>query len=333
MVALPPIEGEMTTITRTGPSGDFESLLSGCTNRDPAAINALYDRYRPMLERYARRLGGADPEGIANLAFFDGLRAAPNLRSRTEASFRSYLFRAAGSRIASERRKATLDLTHLGDEEPRCPAGSEFDEAVVESSWVKSLVGSLSNDQRDVINDRFFAGYTTSETADRLGKSPGAVRKLQHDAIKRLRRTLYLLGVAVVVAGVLAVLTRDGDERIIVEAPVADEGIPDSSLPGAGEDDGSGATLVSPGPKPPRSTTTIASSGPSPEPGPEASSGTTASTPSEPSVVATVPTTVAAEKIAAPTSSGVRQKNKEPNKKKGASDDDDEDPDDDDDDD
>ena len=48
----------------------------------------------------------------------------------------------------------------------------------------------LTDDQREVIELRFFAGLSVHETADAMGRQDGTVRGLQFRALAALRRSL-----------------------------------------------------------------------------------------------------------------------------------------------
>ena len=168
--------------------------------------NQLYMTYRPQLERFARAQGASDPEGIADLALLDGLRALPNLAPRTETSFRSYIFKAARSRAISEARKrqpehpAPLSVFDQLPSEDQDPA-----QAVIDSLFVEELLALLTDDQRRALHHRYLLGHSTTETAEYLGKSPGAIRKLQHDAIRRLRRKAAIVTAALLIVAAIAV--------------------------------------------------------------------------------------------------------------------------------
>ena len=215
----------MASTISSGRAGGFDPRPLACEEPDEGEIKRFYHHYRPLLERFARREGSADPEGIADLAFFDGLRAADNMISPTEASFRAYLYQAARSRIASEKRRRSFDLGPLGDAEGDRGAASDTDPAdlVADTALVEDLLDTLTAEQRRVIHHRFYLGHSTVETADRVGKSPGAVRKLQHDAIARLRRTVALVGAAALAIALAVGVYRahaDDGHRLVVDGPV-----------------------------------------------------------------------------------------------------------------
>lgn len=58
------------------------------------------------------------------------------------------------------------------------------------ASEVARLLAELTPDQRSVLALRVVADLSVEETAAALGKTPGAVRVLQHRAITALRRSL-----------------------------------------------------------------------------------------------------------------------------------------------
>ena len=220
----------MTTVrgpvaTRTiGDPATFDPQPLACDEPDQAEIKRFYDHYRPILERYARRDGSADPEGIADLAFFDGLRAASTMRQPTEVSFRAYLFRAARSRLIDESRRKSVEQTLLTADHPALVSDDDPGGDAVDMVFVDELLQSLSIDQRRVVRHRFYDGFSASETAARLGKSPGAVRKLQHDAVRRLRAVVAVAGLLALIVLTLLVVDqrRDEDRYRLVVDPAAD---------------------------------------------------------------------------------------------------------------
>ena len=55
---------------------------------------------------------------------------------------------------------------------------------------VSHALAGLTDEQREVIELRFFGGLSAREAADVMGKQEGTVRGLQFRAIASLRRTL-----------------------------------------------------------------------------------------------------------------------------------------------
>lgn len=213
-------------VTRTiGYPATFDPQPLACEEPDQAEIKRFYDHYRPILERYARRDGSADPEGIADLAFFDGLRGASTMRQPTEASFRAYLFRAARSRLIDEARRKSVEQTLLPADHPALVSDDDLGGDVADTLFVDELLLSLTIDQRRVVRHRFYDGFSASETAARLGKSPGAVRKLQHDAVRRLRTIVTVAGLLMlIVLTLLAIDQRRDEDRYRLSIEPATDG-------------------------------------------------------------------------------------------------------------
>ena len=57
---------------------------------------------------------------------------------------------------------------------------------------VGAALASLTDDQRDAIALRFFAGLSAREAAEVMGKQEGTIRGLQFRAIAAIRRNLGL---------------------------------------------------------------------------------------------------------------------------------------------
>jgi RNA polymerase sigma-70 factor (ECF subfamily) len=169
----------------------FAALLAGARAGDRAAIARLYREHNPSLVRFldARVAGsGADVaqdtwlSAFTSLAGFDG----------GAQQFRAWLFTIARRRVADHWRRvgrqpvttdAPSDLETV--EEPDTTAdGITTQEAIAE------LVRHLSADQAEVLLLRVVADMSVEEVAGIVGKSPGAVRVMQHRALRRLAAEL-----------------------------------------------------------------------------------------------------------------------------------------------
>jgi RNA polymerase sigma-70 factor (ECF subfamily) len=63
-------------------------------------------------------------------------------------------------------------------------------EAAVDRERLTTAASTLTDLQQQVLGFRFAAGLTIRETAEAMGKSEGAVKNLQHNALRMLRRQL-----------------------------------------------------------------------------------------------------------------------------------------------
>ncbi len=84
-----------------------------------------------------------------------------------------------------------------------------FEDPLVDHFDLELLLDDLPSAQRDVMKLRFLEDLSVSEAGKRLGKSDGAVRQLQFQAIRRLRAGFVVLLLVIGLAAAFA-LTRDG---------------------------------------------------------------------------------------------------------------------------
>lgn len=111
----------------------------------------------------------------------------------TPTGFRGWVFRIARNtmvdhfRRESYRRHGSLEAAA---EAGRLPEGGEDPEARaldrLERDRVLALCDELSNDQREVLLLRLVADLPIAEVAKIVGKTPGAVKALQHRALRAL---------------------------------------------------------------------------------------------------------------------------------------------------
>jgi len=163
---------------------------------DRAAFGALYRRYLDRVYGYAFYLLGDhhDAEDATERTFLAALDAIGRFRDEG-ASFRSWLFRIAHNQVANalrarargRRRAAPLDSISepIDDADP----AREVD-AADDARRVRRAVGSLPDDRRQVVVLRFVDGLSAREIGAVLGRSEGAVRVLQHRALRDLARIL-----------------------------------------------------------------------------------------------------------------------------------------------
>ncbi|MEM7342156.1 MAG: sigma-70 family RNA polymerase sigma factor [Actinomycetota bacterium] len=188
-------------------------------------FDAIYRRYHRRLARYAAGQGAVDPDGMADLALLDGYRALGRLRSNEPAVLEAYLFRATRSHVIREsRQRRDLPVATIDDD----AAPAAFEHSVAATIDMGALLDELPPDQRHVIELRFLEDLSTIETADRLGKTPGAVRQLQLRALRRLRRVGFIVAVVAIVAlaAAAAAIFRQNPAAIDVDIGPADGGAP-----------------------------------------------------------------------------------------------------------
>jgi RNA polymerase sigma-70 factor (ECF subfamily) len=161
---------------------------------DRAAFGVLYRRYLDRVYGYSFYLLGDhhDAEDATERTFLAALGAIDGFRDQG-ATFRSWLFRIAHNQIAnvlrSRGRRAT-DPLDLVDE----PVAADDPAAAVAASddarRIRRALAALPDDRRQVLVLRFVDGLSAREIAIVLERSEGAVRVLQHRALRELGSVL-----------------------------------------------------------------------------------------------------------------------------------------------
>ena len=184
--------------------GAIERLVGAAQQGDPEAFGALFDHfYGPVYRFVAARVGRpSDAEDLTQLVFVKALEALPRYEARG-VPFGGWLFRLARNAIIDQIRtrrdhlSLVVAVTRETDDagpEARATLKDDLDE-------VARALKDLTDDQREVIELRFFAGLSVLETAVAMGRQEGTVRGLQFRALAALRRSLGIVPLAPVASG------------------------------------------------------------------------------------------------------------------------------------
>jgi len=190
-------------------------LLAAAGAGDLPARDRLLLRYQPWLALLARvQLGPRlkskiDPSDVVQQTLLEACRALPQFRGRTEPEFQAWLRQILAHVLAhadrhfhgTQKRAADRELS-LDQELARSSqrignmladsASSPSQKAVRHEQAVRlaEVLARLPEDYREVIILRNLEGLSHEETAERLGRSTGAVRMLWVRALNRLREEL-----------------------------------------------------------------------------------------------------------------------------------------------
>lgn len=167
----------------TAPTEVAEDVLAG-----------LYEQYYDKLVRYifVRISDRAEAEDLAGEVFLRALKSLGSYRGRAE-QMPAWLFQIAHNlvmdylRKMSKRKMAPLDVAEI-------PGGLVVEEVVdrkMQMERVTQALKELTPAQREVIGLRFFAGLTSADVGQIMGKSAGAVREMQRAALETLRRQIH----------------------------------------------------------------------------------------------------------------------------------------------
>ncbi len=172
------------------PDAPFAETLAAATRGEEWAVAVLWRNLNPRLLRYLRVRHGASYEDVASETW---LRVTQGLHrfEGSEVEFRAWFFTIARAtsvdwyRRTAARPRTVNDDAHLdryvADEDP---AQSTLD--AMDTDRALELIARLAPDQADVVLLRVVAGLDMDRVSRILGKRPGAVRVLQHRALRRL---------------------------------------------------------------------------------------------------------------------------------------------------
>jgi len=170
-----------------------ERLVEEAQAFSQGAWAQIFDQSYPRIYDYCYLRTGdrAVAEDLASEVFLQALRSIGRYRYRG-IPLVAWLYRIA--------RNVTADHLHLRASRPTVPLANESRHPSLTSPDgadaadnvhdVRSAIRRLTDDQQQVIILRFFHDLSHEETAEALGKRPGAVRVLQSRALAALRRQM-----------------------------------------------------------------------------------------------------------------------------------------------
>ena len=166
--------------------------LARLAGTDRQAFATLYRRWAEPVYRYCyRRL--LTREGAEDATSQVMVRALAGIARFRGASFPAWLFAIAHNVIVSTVRRPVWRLSvPLADDLPladRAPGPEDLALAGEASRRLYAALAVLTPEQRHVIELRL-ADLTTDEIVHVTGRSPDAIKMLQHRAIRRLRTEL-----------------------------------------------------------------------------------------------------------------------------------------------
>jgi RNA polymerase sigma-70 factor (ECF subfamily) len=196
----PPISGDARPLTPEAEpdeadAGNAWDLVVRAQRGDGEAFGEIYDRHVETVFKfiYFRVRDRALAEDFTSETFLRALRRIGSI---------SYQGRDIGAWLVTIARNIVLD--HLKSarhrlevptsdpvEDGACAPSSES--AVIArltSQRLMAALRQLNEEQRECVYLRFIQGFSISETAAVLGKSDGAVKALQHRAIRKLAELL-----------------------------------------------------------------------------------------------------------------------------------------------
>jgi RNA polymerase sigma-70 factor (TIGR02952 family) len=192
------LDGELQTLSGTAPVAtgvDVWALVRRAQAGDAEAFGELYDHYVTLVHRYAyHRVGDrALAEDVTSETFVRALRRIDSLSFQGR-DVGAWLVTIARNiildHVKSSRYRLEVTTADMRDAD-RATDGPE--DAVVQhlaNEQLLACVKQLGAEQQECIVLRFVHGLSVSETAEIMGKKDGAIKALQHRAVRRLAALL-----------------------------------------------------------------------------------------------------------------------------------------------
>ena len=168
-----------------------EVLLHQARRFDRLVLAKIYDEFSPRLYRYAYRLLGDTQlaEDCVAETFTRFLQALKRHRGPRD-HIQAYLFRIAHNWIVDYYRQrknvGEQDEGYIDNEQ----ATEDSADRRITNAYLRSILRRLTRDQQQVILLKFFEDLSNETIAELLGKPIGAVKSLQHRALRRLQQIL-----------------------------------------------------------------------------------------------------------------------------------------------
>jgi len=167
---------------------DFEHVLGLAQAGDEGAISRIYRDLNPAVLRFLSAQARDAGEDLAQETWMAVAKSLPSFVG-DERAFRGWVFTIARRRLiqlwrTQGRRPSTAVEPDVLAELSGFEAGPE--DAVIGRDAAAELIRGLPEEQAEIILLRVVAGLEAGEVAEIVGKSAGAVRVLQHRALKRI---------------------------------------------------------------------------------------------------------------------------------------------------
>jgi len=157
-------------------------------------LTQLYASVQPRLLRYLASMAPGLAEDLCSQAWLEALAGIDRF-SGDEEDFRRWVFTIGRRRLIDARRHATRMPVDLRP--PDHPAllnlpdgGAEPAGALAGQAAVRTLLERLPSDQAEVVLLRVIGGFSADEVGDITGRRAGAVRVIQHRALRQLAASL-----------------------------------------------------------------------------------------------------------------------------------------------
>jgi RNA polymerase sigma-70 factor, ECF subfamily len=168
-----------------------QELLQRASQLDTNTLAEIYDMYSPGLYRYAMRLIGDESlaEDCVAETFERFLKSLQKLRGPRD-HLQAYLYRIAHNWAVDfyRRNEKTFELSDALPSDGDIP--EEKAAMHIRQKQVRRAIRGLTYDQQMVVVLKYLEDWCNEEIAQAMHKPVGAVKSIQHRALKRLQKQL-----------------------------------------------------------------------------------------------------------------------------------------------
>lgn len=186
-------------VDQSGEPGPVWRLVHAAQKGDALAFGELYNRYVDSVYRYVLfRVGDRSwAEDLTSETFVRALRRISTVSYQGRdvgAWFMTIARNLVLDHVKSSRHRREVATADIGDTPGRTAgvtSGPE-DEVITAATNAELMrcVAKLTSDQQECIVLRFMQGLSVADTAAVMGRNEGAIKALQHRAVRRLEQLL-----------------------------------------------------------------------------------------------------------------------------------------------
>ncbi|MBI4085381.1 MAG: sigma-70 family RNA polymerase sigma factor [Candidatus Liptonbacteria bacterium] len=169
-------------------------LVESAVRGKASAFGLLYDHYQPKIYRFILiKIGRReDAEDLTHQVFLNAWQSISNYKD-LGFPFSSWLYRIARNQVIDKYRtkKREIDIEKVEAEYfSDLGLNEESIEGKIRIELVMEAVKTLKQDYQDVLIMRFVEDLSIKEVAATIEKTEGAVKLMQHRAVKELKKIL-----------------------------------------------------------------------------------------------------------------------------------------------
>ncbi|MEO8610513.1 MAG: sigma-70 family RNA polymerase sigma factor [Chloroflexota bacterium] len=177
---------------------DEQRLLQRAQKGNAEAFAQLYRANVQAIYRYIyHRVNDVHlAEDLTGDVFTRALKSMATYRDQGK-PFVAWLYRIAHARVVDYYRMTNRRPVESDVEAEPIPVNANMDEGILRRHMAKALheaIGTLTDEQQQVVILRFIEGQSIETVADMMGKNANAIKALQHRALRTLAGRLERSG-------------------------------------------------------------------------------------------------------------------------------------------